>query len=113
MFTHFSARHIPALIAGTSMTFGGLWPIFNARASLSGFGLPPRIADVPATRPVAVIGQWDVVDVIMAVTGSYAGLVDGYVVWREGGGVGKVWMRVVGSGVVAASGFWGLTVGGA
>ena len=28
--------------------------------------------------------QLDLIDLVMAVTGTYAGLVDGYVVWKEG-----------------------------
>lgn len=65
-------------------------------------GFPARIADAPTATPVKVVGQacgtniglltfvfysrshLDLVDLVMAMTGIYCGLVDSYVVWREG-----------------------------
>lgn len=90
------------------------------------FGFPARIADTPAAAPVMVIGQarttcigllvflfysrnqLDVIDQVMAVTGAYAGLVDSYVVWKEGA-PRKVIFRLVSSWLIAAWGFSGLT----
>lgn len=128
MLDQFTPRHIPALIAGTTMAFGGMWPILNARAAMLEFGLPARIADVPAARPVMVIGtvrttclgalmlyfyargQWDVLDTFMAVTGTYAGLVDSWVLWREGQSR-QAAFRLISSGLFSACGFAGLTAG--
>lgn len=108
------------------MTFGGMWPIFNAKGSLLEFGFPARIADTPEAAPVMVIGcarttcigllvflfysrnQLDLVDQVMAVTGAYAGLVDSYVVWKEGR-PRKAIFRLVSSWLIAAWGFAGLT----
>ncbi|ROV95113.1 hypothetical protein VSDG_05864 [Cytospora chrysosperma] len=97
MFEQLALRHIPALFVASTMTFGGVWPIFNARGAMLEFGFPSHIASVPAAAPVMVIGQvrttvigllvflhysrnqLDVVDTIMAITGAYAGLLDSYV----------------------------------
>ena len=128
MFEHFELRHIPALFAASTMAFGGLWPMFDARGAILEFGLPARIADTPATAPVMVVGnvrttiigllmlifysrgQYEVVDTFMAVTGAYAGLIDSYVVWKEGN-PGKAAARLVSSGLIAAWGFAGWTAG--
>lgn len=111
------------------MTFGGMWPLFTARGAMLEFGFPDRVASAPAAAPVMVIGQvrtsvigilvflfcargrTDVVDTIMAVTGAYAGLLDSYVVWREGGRSMAVF-RLVSSGLIAAWGCAGWTSAG-
>lgn len=97
-----SARHIPALLVASSMTFGGMWPMFNARRAMLEFGLPALVADTPQAAPVMIIdgarttiigllvfmfysrGQMELVDTLMAVTGAYAGLVDRWVVCSSG-----------------------------
>ncbi|ROW10659.1 hypothetical protein VPNG_05110 [Cytospora leucostoma] len=129
MFEQFSLRHIPAVIDSTAstMTLGGIWPMLNPSGAMREFGFPSRIANAPAAAPVMVTGQvrttaigllvsifycqgrLDVVDTVMAVTGAYAGLVDSYVVWREGGGPPMALFRLVSSGLIAAWGFAGLT----
>lgn len=111
------------------MAFGGIWPIFNPRGAMLEFGFPARIADTPAAAPVMVIGQarttcigllvflfysrnqLDLIDQVMAVTGAYAGLVDSYVVWKQGETRHAVF-RLVSSWLLAAWGFAGLTVSG-
>jgi hypothetical protein len=126
--THFHPRHLPGLLVASTMTFGGMWPFFNAPAAMLEFGLPARIATAPTSFPVFVVGnarttsiglmtfyfysrgQFDVVDVIMAIGGAYCGLVDSYVVWREGK-PGKAVFRLVASGFLSAWGFLGLTQG--
>lgn len=108
------------------MTFGGIWPLFNAPRSLLEFGFPARIADAPEAAPVMVIGQargtaigllvflfysrsqWDLIDSVMAVTGAYAGVVDSYIVWKEGN-PSKAVFRLISSGLIAAWGYAGLT----
>ncbi|KAI9150879.1 hypothetical protein HJFPF1_10656 [Paramyrothecium foliicola] len=57
MFQHFSPYHIPALIAGTTMTFGGLWPLRDARGAMLEFAMPARIVDSPQSAPVMVVGN--------------------------------------------------------
>ncbi|KAH8160433.1 hypothetical protein CIB48_g7830 [Xylaria polymorpha] len=92
------------------------------------FGLPPRIANTPAVAPgfkagnarTTVIGfltfffyfrnQLEVVDTILAITGAYCGLVDSYVVWKEGNPRFAAF-RLVSSGLLSACGLWGLTAG--
>ncbi|KAI6080689.1 hypothetical protein F4821DRAFT_265673 [Hypoxylon rubiginosum] len=128
MFSHFTPRHIPALFVATTMTFGGMWPLLDARSAMLEFGMPAHVAEAPAARPAFVVGnvrttvigslvfifyargQLDAVDTIMAVTGAYAGLVDSWVVWREGN-TGKAVSRLVSSWVIAALGFVGFTAG--
>lgn len=113
----------------STMTFGGVWPIFNARGAMLEFGFPSHIASVPAAAPVMVIGQvrttvigllvflhysrnqLDVVDTIMAITGAYAGLLDSYVVWKEGNRSMAVF-RLISSGLIAAWGYAGWTSAG-
>ena len=129
MLEYFTPRHIPALIAATTMTFGGMWPILNARAAMLEFGLPARVADAPATWPVMVIGQvrttclgtlmlwfyargqFDVLDTFMAVTGAYAGVVDSWVLWRERENRNAAF-RLLSSGLIAGCGIAGLTASG-
>ncbi|KAI0532846.1 hypothetical protein GGR58DRAFT_488758 [Xylaria digitata] len=57
MFAHFHPRHIPGLIAASSMAFGGLWPIFDARGAMKEFGFPDRVANTPASVPVMIVGS--------------------------------------------------------
>ncbi|KAI1824549.1 hypothetical protein F4861DRAFT_505407 [Xylaria intraflava] len=126
MFDHFQFGHIPALIAGSTMAFGGLWPFVDARGSMLEFGLPARIADTPTAAPVFVVGnarttclgflmllfyarqELAVVDTCLAVTGAWAGIVDSYVVWREGN-PRKALFRLASSGFLAAWGYLGWT----
>ncbi|KAI1851410.1 hypothetical protein JX265_000356 [Neoarthrinium moseri] len=128
MFEHFQLRHIPALFAATTTTFGGLWPLFDPRGSLHEFGFTSRIADSPAAAPVMIIGcartsilgilmfyyysrgQLEVVDTILGVFGAYAGLIDSYVVWKEGN-LRKAIFRFVSSGLLSAWAFSGQTAG--
>lgn len=111
------------------MTFGGMWPLYNAQAAILEFGLPAHVASAPAAAPVMVIGQvrttvigllvflfysrdqLEVVDTIMAVTGAYAGVVDAYVVWKEGN-ARQAAFRLISSGLIAAWGYAGWTAGG-
>ncbi|KAI0415870.1 hypothetical protein F5X98DRAFT_345143 [Xylaria grammica] len=126
MFWHFEFGHIPALIAGSTMAFGGLWPMFDARGAMLEFGFPARVADTPAAAPVFVVGnarttclgflmllfysrrQFAVVDTCLAVVGAYAGAVDSYVVWKEGN-PRMALFRLVSSGFLSAWGYLGWT----
>ncbi|KAH8896715.1 hypothetical protein GQ53DRAFT_743328 [Thozetella sp. PMI_491] len=110
------------------MTFGGMWPLFDPRGAMLEFGFPARIAEAPAAGPVFAVGnvrttvlgtlmltyyfrgKMDVVDTILAVTGGYAGLVDSYIVWREGQ-TGNAIFRLISSGLLSAWGFAGWTAG--
>ncbi|KAG8160827.1 hypothetical protein KVR01_009091 [Diaporthe batatas] len=126
MFPSFAPRHIPGLIVASTMTFGGMWAFLNTQAAMLEFGFPARIAEAPAAAPVKVVGQargtvigllvftfysrsqFDQVDLAMAVTGTYCGLVDSYVVWKEGN-PRKALFRLVTSGLLAAWGWAGWT----
>ena len=97
----FSPRHIPALLIGTTFTFGGALPFFNAARAIKEFGLPPRIAQSPTAHPVmaaygarcmaigiaihALYAQrmLRAVDTILACVGITA-VADLWVCWREG-----------------------------
>lgn len=51
-------RHLPALFLATSFTFGGLWPLWNAKAAeaaIHAFGLPDRIASSPEAQSTFII----------------------------------------------------------
>ncbi|KAI1200871.1 hypothetical protein F5X97DRAFT_292310 [Nemania serpens] len=128
MFEHFHPRHIPALLAGTTMTFGGMWPLFDAPGAMREFGYPDRIADASEAAPVMVTGnvrttiigvlmllfysrrQYDTLDTFLAVTGAYAGLLDSYVVWREGR-PGQALFRLASSAFLSLWGILGWTAG--
>lgn len=128
MLANIHLRHAPALLVASTMTFGGMWSLFDPRGSMHEFGFPSRIATTPAAAPVfqtgnartTVIGlltfyfyardQLSVVDVILAVTGAYCGLLDSYVVWREGNPK-KAAFRLVSSGFLSVCGLWGVTAG--
>ncbi|KAI0835996.1 hypothetical protein F5Y06DRAFT_274969 [Hypoxylon sp. FL0890] len=128
MFEHFEMRHIPALFSATVMTFGGMWSYFDPRAAMLEFGLPDRIASTPAAAAVmhinnartTVLGmcmytlyfrhEFTACDTILAVLGAYAGVVDSYVVWKEGN-PRKAAFRLVSSWMLSAAGFAGWTAG--
>lgn len=126
MFETFTLGHIPALLVGTAMTFGGMWPMCDARGAMLEYGFPARIADTRACAPVMVMGtvrtsiigmlvfifyarnQLDAVDTIMALTGAYAGVVDSYLVWKEGRH-GKAVFRLISCLLISAWGVAGWT----
>ncbi|KAK2601144.1 hypothetical protein N8I77_010614 [Diaporthe amygdali] len=128
MFEHFELRHVPTLFTATVMTFGGMWSYFDPRAAMLEFGLPDRIAATPAAGTVmhinnartTVLGmclytlyfrrQLAACDTILAVLGAYAGLVDSYVVWREGN-PRKAAFRLASSWLLSAVGLAGWTSG--
>ncbi|RYP41590.1 hypothetical protein DL767_000932 [Monosporascus sp. MG133] len=128
MFEHFELRHIPALFTATVMTFGGMWSFFDPRGAMLEFGFPDRIAGTPAAAAVMHINnarttafgmcmytfyfrrELAACDTILAILGAYGGLVDSYVVWREGN-PRKAAFRLLSSGLLSAVGFAGWTAG--
>ncbi|KAK7921467.1 hypothetical protein PG985_009489 [Apiospora marii] len=126
MLDQFNLRHIPALFTATVMTFGGMWSYFDPRAAMLEFGLPDRIASTPAAAAVmhinnartTVLGmclyalyftrQGAACDTVLAILGAYAGVVDSYVVWKEGN-PRKAAFRFASSWVLSAVGFAGWT----
>ncbi|KAK3689723.1 hypothetical protein B0T22DRAFT_462099 [Podospora appendiculata] len=122
----FSLRHVPALTIASTTTFGGLWPMFDAKGAMLELGFPLHIANTPATYPVMIQGQtrttilglllfifyyrgkFAEVDTILAVLGAYGGVVDSFLVWNGGN---KRWaaFRLVFSWLVSAWGLAGLT----
>ncbi|KAM7189341.1 hypothetical protein V8F33_010120 [Rhypophila sp. PSN 637] len=123
----FSLRHIPALFQASTTTFGGIWPLFNARGAILEFGFPERVAGEPATHPIMAIGmarttvlglllflfyfrgQYREVDTLMAVMGFYVGIVDSWFVWKETGLLGWPAFRLVASWFFGAWGLAGMT----
>lgn len=103
--------------------------MFDAKSAMTEFGLPASIARAPAAGPLMVIGQvrgtiigllvflfysrnqLELVDTVMAATGAYAGLVDSYVVWKEGNPRHALF-RFISSGLISAWGYAGWTAGG-
>ncbi|KAH8767363.1 hypothetical protein F5883DRAFT_73387 [Diaporthe sp. PMI_573] len=128
MFEHFELRHVPTLFTATVMTLGGMWSYFDPRAAMLEFGLPDRIAATPAAAAVmhinnartTVLGMslyalyfrnhLATCDVILAILGAYAGLVDSYVVWKEGN-PRKAAFRLGSSWLLSAVGLAGWTAG--
>ncbi|KAK8133605.1 hypothetical protein PG984_005617 [Apiospora sp. TS-2023a] len=126
MSDNFNLRHIPALFTATVMTFGGMWSYFDARRAMLEFGFPERIANTPAAAAIMHVnnarttvlgmciyalyftGQRAACDTILAILGAYAGLVDSYVVWKEGN-PRKAAFRLVNSWLLSAVGFAGWT----
>jgi hypothetical protein len=51
----FNPWHIPALFVASALTFGGMWPYFDATSAIRDFGLPSRIADSKEARGVFLI----------------------------------------------------------
>ncbi|KAJ2977594.1 hypothetical protein NUW58_g7763 [Xylaria curta] len=122
MLESLSFRHVPALIVGFTLAFGGLIPFFSTRRAMLDLGFSPRVANSPTAIPPMMIfgsrttiigllviifcrlyplfrdifysqGKFDAIDSIL-LTLPYAGFVDGYLVWREGNR-GKAIFRIV------------------
>src|SRR4051812_19543798 len=122
----FSPFHIPVLVQATATTFGGMWPLWNARGAMLEFGWPARVAETPETHLVMAQGQsrttilglltfifyfrgqYEDDDTLLAVIGFYTGVVDSYVVWRAGKPATAAF-RLVASWAFAACGLAGLT----
>ncbi|KAK4178153.1 hypothetical protein QBC36DRAFT_210123, partial [Triangularia setosa] len=119
----FSLTHLPALILITTTTLGGIWPIFDAPAAMLEFGFGPKIANCPETTPVMINGQsrttilgtlalifylggkYEEVDTLMAVYGTWAGVVDSVLVWKWTGNGKWAGFRL---GASMVFGVWGL-----
>ncbi|KAI2463818.1 hypothetical protein F4781DRAFT_104256 [Annulohypoxylon bovei var. microspora] len=125
MFEYFNPRHIPPLFVACSTTFGGLWPLFNSRAAMLEFGFPAHIANSPPTYPVMVSqsirtsalgllmltfysqNKLAEVDTVMAIMGTYLGIMDAYVLRIDS--PGKAVFRLVSGLLIGAWGIAGLT----
>lgn len=57
MLANFALLHTPPLLVATALTFGGLWPFFNAEAAILEFGLPQRIAISKTAHPLMIVGS--------------------------------------------------------
>lgn len=122
----FDPWHIPALFVASALTFGGMWPYFDATSAIQDFGLPKRIANSKEARGVflvsasrtTVIGaimfafyfqdKLADVDTVMVILGSYVGAADGYVCWREGV-PDKAVFRSLSGLAIAVWGWYGMT----
>ncbi|KAI0016042.1 hypothetical protein F4780DRAFT_714981 [Xylariomycetidae sp. FL0641] len=129
MFDDFAPRHLPLLFAATTTTFGGMWSLWDAPAAMRAFGLPERVAAAAAAAaPVMNINnarttalglcmwtfyltrQRRAADTVLMIFGAYAGLVDTWVVWKQGR-PRKALFRLVGSFLLSAAGWAGWTAG--
>ena len=126
----FSLYHIPAFITSLTSMSGSPWSLLSPSSSLSEFGFLPAISNSRAAQPVMVVaqtrgailgvltaifylrGQYADVDLIMAIYGGYSGVVDGWVMYKEGR-PGKGLFRLVASWCIMAAGLGGWTVKGA
>ncbi|KAI1318077.1 hypothetical protein F5Y16DRAFT_139511 [Xylariaceae sp. FL0255] len=115
----FHLRHIPGILSGCSMFFGGMWPLFDAQGAMLEYGFPVRIASAPeaayafsegGARTMVIgffmlyfyaRGQLRLVDTSLAVAGTYLGVIDTYLVWKAGD-TNKAIFRFVASGLIAA-----------
>ncbi|KAI1172971.1 hypothetical protein F4777DRAFT_601157 [Nemania sp. FL0916] len=128
MASQFEWRHIPVLLVAAINATGILWPIANPRTSIIAFGFPAHIAQSPAAAPVMMVAQvrtttiglimfalyfkgyYESVDIVLAVFGTFSGVVDSYTVWKYGK-TRRALYRVVRSTIGAACGFAGITAG--
>ncbi|KAJ0426921.1 hypothetical protein BJY00DRAFT_3087 [Aspergillus carlsbadensis] len=122
MLKHFTPAHLPMLFIATTQSLGGLIPILFPTRAILDFGLPPRIANSQPAHPVMVVagartttiglilwafyaqGKLVEFDTILAIFGTWVGLVDGAVCWNQGMR-GKGAVRAVSGAIVA---FWGV-----
>ncbi|KAH6879456.1 hypothetical protein B0T10DRAFT_496474 [Thelonectria olida] len=121
----FSPWHIPPLFVATTFTLGGLLPLWKPVRAIREFGLPDRIATCREAQTCFAVygsrmsmfgiaiytfylrGEVSALDTILAIL-PVAGVVDGYLCWREGvPGVGL--FRFVSSLVLGGYGYFGLT----
>ncbi|KAI1390611.1 uncharacterized protein F4822DRAFT_393710 [Hypoxylon trugodes] len=127
MLGHFTLRHIPPLFVACSATFGGLWPLFNAKAAMLEFGFPTHIANSPPTYPVMITQSIRTsalglimltfysqqklaeVDTVMAIMGTYLGVADSYALWADSRG--KAVFQLISGLLIGAWGLAGLTKG--
>ncbi|KAK7064829.1 multicopper oxidase type 1, secreted [Favolaschia claudopus] len=118
-------RHIPPLFVAFALTFGGLYPFFDAPGAIREFGLPNHVATSSPAQSVmklssargSAIGlalfafylrkQYAAFDTVLASL-FYVGLVDGYVCWQEGV-PGKALFRFCSGLIIGGWGFLGLT----
>jgi hypothetical protein len=135
MFSDFQLRHLPALFTAAAQCWATIWPLVSGgspRDVMRHYGLPERMVagaePATATETVWRVGnartaclgilmfwfyaerRYDVLDVFLAVSGGYLGVVDCYLlcaVGRPAAGLG----RLLGSLVFAVLGLLGFTQG--
>ncbi|KAF2756326.1 hypothetical protein EJ05DRAFT_501825 [Pseudovirgaria hyperparasitica] len=126
MFEHFTLFQTPSLFVASAVTFGGLWPFFNAHGAILEFGLPPRVALSKEAQAIMVLSsargtvvglsmfmlyfreRFVEFDMVMATLGLYVGAVDAWICWREGM-PSKAVFRGVSGALIAAWGLAGMT----
>ncbi|KAK4148593.1 hypothetical protein C8A00DRAFT_38832 [Chaetomidium leptoderma] len=125
MFEHFQLTHIPVLFVATATTFGGMWPLFDAKGATAEMGLPRRFSESQENRSMFTLcsgrtttlglilftfyfqNKFPEVDTVMTILGAYVRAVDGYVFYREGVS-GKALQRALSGFAIAAWGWFGM-----
>lgn len=125
MLDHFTLRHIAPLFVATTTTFGGLWPLWDARSAMLEFGFPAHIAETRATHPVMITssartsvlgalilvfyfqGNLSEMDTVIALFGTYIGLTDWWALRNENGG--KAVFRLVSGLLIGTWGIFGMS----
>lgn len=125
MFESLSIRHVPALVAGFTLTVGGLAPFIDAQWAIKQNGLSTRIQNSPAAVPPMILfgartsafgaciamfyakGEFEAVDTVF-LTIPFAGFVESYIAWKEGSR-GTAVLRIITGLFFGACGLSGLT----
>ncbi|KAI1122482.1 hypothetical protein F5Y10DRAFT_74926 [Nemania abortiva] len=112
MFEILYSRGVSALLAGLTLIFEGFAVFYDARRAMFNLGFSPRVACSPAAVPpmmayglrtimtgVLIVifyfqRKFAAADTVVLTNISYAGWVEGYLIWREGNG-GKAMVRIV------------------
>jgi hypothetical protein len=126
MFERFNPRDIPPLIVAFGTCYTGLRALWNAPSTMLTFGFSPRVVAIPETHPVMVCCQvrttilgmvifafyfqekFHEIDTVMAIMGTYAGLVDSYVFTNDGA-PGKAVFRLAVGLLIGTWGWAGMT----
>ncbi|PVH99189.1 hypothetical protein DM02DRAFT_565028 [Periconia macrospinosa] len=128
MLDHFALRHLPPLLLGTVITFGGAMSLTSGpEAALAKFGFRDDISHNKAAWPVIKIqgsrmtsiglavwglylgGHLEAIDILLATFGWMA-VIDG-IVCSEHGRPGSVLFRMSSTSLVALWGLLGMTTG--
>ncbi|KAH6687371.1 hypothetical protein F5X68DRAFT_207305 [Plectosphaerella plurivora] len=124
----FRLTHLPVLLGGSALFFGGLWPLLgSAKSAMLEYGYPENVASIPETWSVfasgngrttslgAVVltfyarGQLAEADLVLAILSTWLGVVDFWVLMSvEGTSWSWIVFRLLSSWGLAAAGWAGM-----